>query len=267
MFFYLSKLGLLLLQPSSLCAAAIGAGLLMSAWPSKARTGRRIATGGLIALVVLGFSPVANLMLLPLEHRFPRPDLSAIGPRVAGLVILGGFEDTWVSGGRQELALTDAAERLTEAVRLAQRLPAAKVVFTGGAADLVTAEGAADLVREYLIAFGVAAERIILERTSRTTDENARNTRDIVKPRPGDVWLLVTSAQHMPRAIGVFRGSGFDVVAWPVDYRTAGNGRDGLSGFRMISEGLRRADHAAKEWYGLFGYWVAGRSRDLFPAP
>lgn len=266
MFFYLSKLGLLLLQPSSLCAAAIGAGLFMSAWPARARAGRRIAFGGLVALVVLGFSPVANLMLLPLEHRFQRPDLGAIGSRVAGLVILGGFEDTWVSGERGELALTDAAERLTEAVRLAQRLPEAAVVFTGGSADFVSAKDAADLVRDYLVAFGVAPERIRLERTSRTTDENARNTREIVKPRAGDVWLLVTSAQHMPRAVGVFRAAGFDVVAWPVDYRTVG-AADALNGFRMISEGLRRADHAAKEWYGLFGYWVAGRSSDLFPAP
>lgn len=263
MFFYASKLGLLMFQPTSLCLLAITVGLLAS----RTRTGQRLALGGTAALLLLGFSPVANWLVRPLEQRFPKPDLNQIGGRVAGIVILGGFEDTWVSRGRKELALTDAAERFTEGVRLAQRLPQAKVLFTGGTGDVFESEGAADLVAGYLVAFGIARERIILEKTSRTTAENATLSKAIANPKAGEIWLLVTSAQHMPRSIGVFRRQGFDVLAWPVDYRTAGGSGDWLSGFSSASEGWRRADFAVREWYGLVGYWLSGRSRELFPGP
>lgn len=267
MFFYIAKLGLLLFQPSSLLVLVMLAGTLLSLRARSARIGRALAISAAMGFALLGFLPLSNVIVRPLEERFPPADLAAIGPRVAGIVILGGFEDTWVSRGRGALALTDAAERLTDGVRLAQRLPQAKVVFTGGTGDLFETEGAADIVAEYLVAFGIAPDRIVLERKSRTTAENAALTRDIVRPKPGEVWLLVTSAQHMPRSVGVFRAAGFEVAAWPVDFRTSGSGDEWRRGFTMASEGLRRADYAAREWYGLFGYWLSGRSTVLFPAP
>ena len=58
----------------------------------------------------------------------------------------------------------------------------------------------------------------MLEDQSRNTRENAIFTRRLVDPKPGERWLLVTSAWHMPRAIGVFRKAGFEIEAFPVDY-------------------------------------------------
>jgi len=86
-----------------------------------------------------------------------------------------------------------------------------------------------------------------------------------VRPAAGERWLLVTSAFHMPRAIGCFRAVGFDVIPWPVDYRTSGPG-DAWRLFPRASEGLRRVDLAAKEWAGLLAYYVTGRSTALLPA-
>ena len=70
----------------------------------------------------------------------------------------------------------------------------------------------------------------------------------------------------MPRAIGAFRQAGFDVEAWPVDYRTRGRA-DLARPFDKVSEGLRRVDVASREWAGLLAYWLMGRSDALFPAP
>ena len=85
-------------------------------------------------------------------------------------------------------------------------------------------------------------------------------------PRPDERWLLVTSAWHMPRAVGVFRQAGFPVTAYPVDFRTGGRANV-LRPFATLSEGLRRLDVAAKEWAGLVGYRLTGRTGELFPRP
>lgn len=266
MFYLLSKIGFFLVQPSTLAAALLAIGILGSLVRPAARRWRTVSLAGLACLVLFGFSPLANIVILPLEQRFAKPDLAAIGDKVAGIVVLGGFEEGWVSASRGELGLNEAAERLTETRRLASLLPAAKVVFTGGAGGLVLADrSAAREVGDWLAAAGVARERIVLEDVSRTTWENATLTHRLLRPRPGQSYLLVTSAHHMPRAIGVFRKAGFDVIAYPVDFRTNDWG-DALRPFENLGDGLRRLDRATKEWIGLVAYRLSGRSSALFPA-
>ena len=79
-------------------------------------------------------------------------------------------------------------------------------------------------------------------------------------------WLLLTSAYHMPRAVGVFRKAGFAAEAYPVDWRTRG-GDDLWRPFATLGDGLRRTDTAVREWVGLFVYWLSDRSSALFPGP
>lgn len=267
MFYMLSKVGFFLVQPSTvavtLLIVAIAGNLLRPVW----RVWRPIGLAGLASLLLFGFSPLANLVILPLEQRFAKPDLAVLAGDIAAIVVLGGFEEGRVSDQRGELGLNEAAERLTETRRLAGLLPATKVVFTGGAGGLVlTDRAAAAEVADWLAAAGVARERLVLEDRSRNTWENATLTRDLVRPEPGQRFLLVTSAHHMPRSIGVFRQAGFDVIAYPVDYRTSGWG-DALRPFASLGDGLRRLDVATKEWVGLLAYYLTGRSSALLPAP
>jgi uncharacterized SAM-binding protein YcdF (DUF218 family) len=121
-----------------------------------------------------------------------------------------------------------------------------------------------------LTALGVPREQLILEANARDTYENAVFLKDELTKQglldPGMRWVLITSAYHMPRAMGAFRAAGFDVEAWPVDYRTRGEA-DLIRPFDKVSEGLRRVDTASREWAGLFAYWLRGRTDALFPAP
>lgn len=266
MFFYASKLLTLLLQPSSLCVLLIVAGLISMSRRPASRRGRVLAFGGIGLLIIGGFSPLANLVVFPLEQRFAKPDLAKLARPMTGIIILGGFEDGWTSEGRGELSLNEAGERFTEAVMLARQLPTAKVIFTGGPGELRFARSAANDVGRYLLAFGVAADRITLEGASRTTWENAVLTHALVKPKPNDVWMLVTSAAHMPRAVGTFRKAGFDVIAYPVDYVTRDE-RDFIATFSSLGDGLRRLDRSTKEWAGLMAYWLSGRTSELWPRP
>lgn len=226
--------------------------------------GAAAASTAILGYAVFGLTPVANLIILPLEERFPR---AAADPAPHGLIVLGGSFDTVVSEARGAIALTDAAERMTEVAELARRWPAARIVFSGGS-NAVIYEGAneAETAARMFESFGVARDRLILEDRSRNTVENARLTRDLVRPKPGERWLLVTSAYHMPRAVGCFRAAGFPVEAWPVDYRTRG-WADASRFFPSVSGGLRRADIAVREWVGLVAYWLLGYVTDPLPRP
>lgn len=266
MFYIASKVFWLVAAPSSLCVIAIAVGLVLIGL-NRRRLGLWFAGAGLALLVAAGFLPLGNYLVLPLEERFAGQRLPDPGAKVAGIIILGGFEDGWVSAGRGGLAVNESAERLTEGVRLAKRWPEARVVFTGGVAGLlaggVTAAGS---VGEFLKDVGIDPGRIVLEGESRNTWQNAVNVRAMMKPPAGETWVLVTSAYHMPRSVGVFRKAGFEVVAAPVDFRTRDAG-DLFRLFETLPAGLQRLDLGAREWIGLLAYWLSGRSSALLPAP
>lgn len=267
MSFVASKVAGLLMQPSTLATIALAAGLVLLRRGRRPRLAACLAWGALAYLVVCGFLPVGNVLLLPLEQRFAGVAAPEPGERIAGIVILGGFEDAWVSAGRAGLAVNETAERLTEGLRLAWRHPEAKVVFTGGVGGLWPGGlDATGPVGAFLREAGIAQERIVLEGRSRNTIENARFTADLVKPEAGQRWLLVTSAYHMPRAVGLFRRAGFDVTAYPVDFRTRGPG-DVTRPFERIPAGLQRLDLAAGEWVRLIAYRLLGRIDEVLPGP
>jgi len=274
MFFYLAKAVWFVLQPSTLIALLIGYGAILI-WTGWARWGRRFVSIGAILLLAVGLSPLGNALILPLEDRFPRADLSTPS-EPAGIIILGGAENRLVGGARGAPTLNEAGERLLEGAILARKFPGAKVAFSGGEAGILyksdsEAEGAAALLTQ----LGVERERLILEANARDTFENAvylkkelggQNALGKGALGKDKRWLLITSAYHMPRSIGAFRQAGFDVEPWPVDYRTRGPA-DFAKPFDKVSEGLRRVDTATREWVGLLAYWLTGRTNALFPAP
>jgi uncharacterized SAM-binding protein YcdF (DUF218 family) len=219
----------------------------------------------LVLIAIAGLSPLGNALILPLEQRFPPWDASHGAPD--GIVLLGGMITPDVSSARATVALNEAGERITATAELARRYPDARIVMTGGSGALIFDEGVEAIfaVRQ-LEALGVAHERITAEEQSRNTIENAVFSRLVANPKPGERWLLVTSAYHMPRAMGVFRAAGFPVEAYPVDWRTRGP-TDLVRLFSSLSDGLQRTDTAAHEWVGLFAYWITGKTTALFPAP
>ncbi|WP_334177061.1 YdcF family protein [Pseudoxanthobacter sp.] len=252
-----------LAQPSNLMAllAIAGAAALLAGR-------RRLALGacGLAALgfLVFGFLPAGTLLLRTLEARIPAAPLP---DRVDGILVLGGYIDTAMSHARGETEFGAAADRLIAVAALARRYPGVPVVLTGGNKFGAGYRREADLAAGVAESFGIAADRLVTERDSRTTWENAVNARALVAPQPGSVWLFVTSAAHMPRALGTFRAAGWSgLVPVPVDYRA-------LPGMQVLTEkpdvvaGLAATDAAAREIEGLIAYRLAGRSSAFFPAP
>jgi uncharacterized SAM-binding protein YcdF (DUF218 family) len=264
MFFVLSKILGFLAIPSNLVALAglIGVALLLT---RHGRSGRRLVVASLVLLAVLGLSPIGNALIIPLEQRFPPWDAARGAP--AGIIVLGGAISPDISLARNVVALNESAERLAVVAELARRYPDAKILFSGGTGALLYSEGIeADFALRLLQSFGIARERILLDSRSRNTVENAQFSKEIAQPKAGERWLIVTSAYHMPRAVGVFRKASFPVEAYPVDWRTRGD-EDVLRPFFTVGDGLRRTDTAVREWVGLAVYWITGKSSELFPGP
>jgi uncharacterized SAM-binding protein YcdF (DUF218 family) len=263
MFFVLSKVLGFFAIPSNLVVSIGVLGVLLL--PTRfQRAGGRLVVASLLVLAVLGLSPVGNALIIPLEQRFPPWDSAHGAPD--GIIVLGGMITPDVSAARNEVALNESAERLTVAIELAQRYPNARVLFSGGSGALLFSEGnEAEFAGRLLQGFGIAPGRILLEQRARNTVENAAYSKAMAQPKPGERWLLVTSAFHMPRAVGAFRQVGWPVIPYPVDYRTSGE--LGLLVAPDAGQRWRELDQAVQSWIGLIAYWLSGRIPTPFPGP
>jgi len=253
--FYLSKIVWAFLQPSALIAIVLVAGFLLAARGKRA--GLPVLFCGIALYLIAGFSPLANWLLVPLEDR---AEIGVAEPvdGASGIIVLGGAASGARESGR--VILNDAADRMIEAVRLAQQHPTLPVIFSGGSNDFFPNslhEPEAELARRFFEDFKITPPRLRLEDRSRNTFENAVFTAGLVQPQRDQRWVLVTSAFHMPRARALFEAQGFRIVPRPGDFRTRGP-QDYWQIFEKPSDGLRRLDMAAKEWVGLWISWLRG---------
>ncbi|RMF10922.1 MAG: YdcF family protein [Alphaproteobacteria bacterium] len=265
MFFSLSKILWAIFNPGAVLVIVIGLGTaaLLTPWRALRRIGRGLLVAGASALVAIAVLPVGYWLLAPLEARFAPPD--TLPEQVSGVIVLGGAIDLKTSVGRGRAQLNEHAERMIAFADLARRYPRARLVFTGGSGLLEEqTDRESDFVPEILRAMGVDPARVMLEREARNTRENAARAKAMLAPAPGEIWILITSAAHMPRAVGVFRALGWPVLPYPVDYVTTPSG--GGPGFEL-TRSLRAVSLGVHEWLGLFAYRLAGYTDEVVPGP
>ncbi len=264
MLFWLSKILWFAVSPATvlLIALIVGAILLWTRWY---RRGRLLI--GIVALVAgaIATLPTGDKLLIMLEDRFPV--ISEPSAPIHGIVVLGGVVNQALTRSRGQVAIGGAAERLTELANLARMYPQAKIVFTGGSGDPFDQEiKEADVLEPLLRTLGLDPEQVILENQSRNTYENAVYAHEKAKVKPDERWVLITSAAHMPRAVGCFRRAGWNnLVPYPVDFHFPPGGNlgwqfDFLRGVSSLADGLH-------EWMGLFFYWLMDRTDAFFPGP
>lgn len=262
--YLLSKLVGGLLAPGMLIFLALLGGTALLWSRRRFRLGRGLLTALAAALAVVVVSPLQPFLTETLENRFPaNPDLPA---HVDGIIVLGGSVDPVISQARHQIVIDEAAERLFYGARLGLQHPEARVLFTGGSADPWTPDAReAPWAAEMLRQLGLPGERLVIEDQSRNTYENALFSQRLVMPAAGQVWVLVTSARHMPRSVGIFRRIGWPVIAYPVDFRSGGE--TGWVNLDLVLHRLRLLSQALHEWLGQVYYRLQGWTDSLFPAP
>ena len=215
-----------------------------------------------IFILVLNIFPVHDMILSTLEERFP---FHSIPDKLDGVIVLGGAIEPEKSTVWKQPMVSDSAERLFAFIYLNRKFPRAKFVFSGGAGSLNSTYKHSDGARVLFKQAGLDVDEILFESQSKNTYENIINSFNLVKPNKNEKWLVITSAFHMPRVMGIFRKIKWEVIPYPVDYRTLGHQkfqRD-FKGFYV----LHNLTFSVKEWIGLFVYWIMGKTSSFFPMP
>ncbi|WP_337183239.1 YdcF family protein [Shinella sp.] len=262
MTFYISKIFWLFAQPLSLAFLLLAVGLV-AGWLRWSRVRTLASAAAAIVLFLTLFTSTGAVLLQVLEDRIPRADLAGDSP--ACIITLGGGFESEIIAARGGFEMTQAGDRFVETLRLAREFPEARILISGGDGSFSGAyEGDAVVGARFFAAFGVAATRLIREEGSRDTFENAGNTGALLAANGLRDCLLVTSAFHMPRSVGLFRKLGLAVRPWPTDYRTSGRASLGLD-FTQPSANSQLMTTALREWTGLLFYYLAGRTHSFLP--
>lgn len=258
MLLVLSKLVDAALMPLSWVALLLVAGLPQRSAPYR----RALMACASVLLLVLGWEPLPDALMRPLEARYPELAPSADLRGYRGVVVLGGaLEPGYLAQAHATSTLNEAAERMTQAVALAHRFPHLQILFTGGDGDLL-AQGPTEATRarEFFHDQGLDLARVRLEDASRTTQENAVLGARLLGAEVREPWLLLTSAWHMPRAMGAFQQAGWNVRAYPVDFRTAPT--TPWSRY-SLGHSLRKWHLALHEYVGLLAYRITQSSTNV----
>lgn len=259
MFFLISKLLSPVLVPGNFLVLAVTLGTVLLALGLR-RSGFALVAFGAACLLAVLFLPVNQWLMAPLENRFPRPNWPA---HVTGIVVLGAGEQPAISETRGIPTENIGEGVLVAVAELTRRYPEARVIFTGGTPGL-TGQGApgTTVARGIFDQMGIDPTRVTYEPKARDTWENLLFSQRLASPKPGENWLLVTRALHMPRSIGVAHQLGWEMLPWPADYQTRA---DTTFSRWSVSENLMQVDEAVHEWAGLLAYWASGRAKTLLP--
>lgn len=256
--FYVSKLLSFATQPLSWVLLLLTLGLLCM--PRRRRIGTGLCWAALVTLWATGWQPLPDALLRRLEAQYPTRQLAAPGAsleRYAGIIVLGGaLEPSYLWEDHGQVALNEAAERMTVPVALMQRNPHLRLLFTGGEGALFGGGlSEAERARLFFDSMGVPAQRVRYESVSRTTHENARLSASLPGVDPTQPWLLLTSASHMPRAMATFQKAGWNVTAYAVDYSTGARTR--WTDY-SLAKGANKWHVALHEMLGWWAYKLAG---------
>ncbi len=262
LFFISSKLIWAIISPASLLLLT-GVGAWLAAVAGRHQLARQLASVLALLALVISFFPVGEWLLAPLENRFPTN--VALPANATGIIVLGGSTSPLLTSIWNQPELTNSAERLTSFAYLSDLYPNARLVFTGGNGNINQQDySEADSAQILFTQLGLSDKAVIYEGQSRNTTENVRNSKRIVQPKLEDDWILITSAYHMPRSVGVFCKNAWPVTPYPVDHHSQTGSLLRIN--YDFSSNLSVLSVAIREWVGLFAYRLTGQTAQLLPS-
>lgn len=261
MFFLASKIFWAIAAPLNLLWILILIGLIYG-FIRRSRP-NKILSFSLVAFLILGALPIGYNLVVLIERQYQRP--MPMPDKVDGIIVLGGGFNAELSHMTGMMVANGDINRVVDFIDLAQKYPKAKLVYSGGSGRLLHQDkGESPIAAAYLKLSAIDESRVIYEGASRNTFENIINTKKMVLPQNGEVWILVTSKFHIPRAMGIFEKQGWKVIPYPSSPMTTGEyrilplGFDVSQNFKLLHMGLR-------EIFGCVIYYIWGKSAFVLP--
>lgn len=262
MFFGLSKIFWTLVQPlNALCLLALVGFIVRLRWK---QAGQRMMTTALALIVILGILPAGPLLMTWLERQYPTPE--TLPQKIDGIIVLGGAFESYLSAETGHIVANDQVDRIFCFLYLARQHPEAKLVFSGGAGDILNPQAMeGDDARAFFKIAGFD-RKILYEEKSRNTYENALYSKEMASPKTGENWVLTTSAYHMPRSVGIFEKLGWTVIPYQCDPKTDGTYNifyrlpNAVGNFHLLNLGT-------KEILGSIVYYLTGKTAFILPPP
>ncbi len=244
------------MAPLTLISLMMIGGWMARGYKWGRKWGQRVLGGGIGLLILCGFFPIGHNLLVYQENQYPV--MTQFPPKVDGIIVLGGSIDLDKSVSRGQGQLNEHAPRITEMIVLARQYPRAQIIFTGGNGSLrQSASSEAVEMTKLLNRIGFESGRILYEDQSRNTYENMVFSKNMIKPRTGDVWLLVTSAFHMRRSSLIFMSNDWAIIPYPAGYLTNGHYQF-IPNFQVL-ENMYKLQIVAKEMIGIMAYTLTGK--------
>jgi uncharacterized SAM-binding protein YcdF (DUF218 family) len=234
--------------PLSLCLEILIIGLILLWLTPKKRGGKVIVSLGVTLLILLSYGAFTDVLLKPLEYRYPPllnlKDLA----EVRWIAVLGGGHTSDPQMPSNSQLSGSSLSRLVEGIRAHKSLPGSKLILSGGA--LYDPVSDAKALADVALMLGVDRQNLILETLSKDTEDEARLIKKIVG---NDPFVLVTSASHLPRSMALFRKLGMQPIPAPTDYGVREKQEAGINpGMVFPNAGeLGNAETAVYEYLGL----------------
>lgn len=261
MFFYLSKIFWMVAAPLSLIWFLLVIGFALRPWKSTLSNKILIGTAGIF--LFFGAFPVGYNAMVMLESQYARP--TVMPTQVDGIIVLGGAFNATLSEKTGMVSANGNVNRMIDFIDLSRRYPTAKAVFAGGTGSPYNQDyKEADAAAKFMEILGFDTSRVIFERNSRNTYENITFAKNMVEPKQGEKWIVVTSSSHMPRALGIFEKQGWDVIPYPSSPKTDGEYQFMPNPFGVIGN-FFMTGMAMKEVIGGAIYYFTGKSAFLLP--
>lgn len=250
MFFYLSKILNFIIHPILWVFVLLLFGLF-----SKKRS-KGFLWMGMLVFVVFSNPLFCNYVMRSWELTTPPKENLPL--MEVGIVLTGALGHN--PDMEDQMHVSDAGDRFTEAMVLYKEGFIKKILITGGSGSILDPDfKESEVLKNFLVTIGFPEEDIIIEPNSRNTHENAANTAQVLKEYSLDdrKHLLITSAFHMRRSLACFSKEKIDVVPYSVDFRSSYVEWD-LTWLLPSPHALANWSMLIKEWVGIVAYKVAG---------
>ena len=193
--------------------------VLILIWTKKQKMAKWCITLGTSLFILFAFDPFTEVLLNSFENKYPAFVTKAIpqGTKIKYVVVLAGG---YVPNSPLHPLTTELTRytlgRVIEGIKIQNEIPDSFIVFTGkGWAE----RSEASAMQEMAIKLGAKPDHIIIEEESRNTFEHTINLKALLKDQP---FVLVTSAIHMPRSMGLFLKAGYAPIPAPTSHLLTG---------------------------------------------